>query len=113
MDVRLRTERSRKASEKTIRVVFKVLSAVLPHKKVHSHRAKPLKNPWQFERRDPIDTKHVQRRRIVAEHQRPSIARSPAKTLFAKAEFPIRQRQADIRVQQRYLRHSRPRDRRR
>ena len=47
-----------------------------------------MKNPWQVKRNDTTHSKHVERRRIVAEQKVASFTRSPPEALLAKGNVP-------------------------
>src|SRR5439155_21532806 len=95
---RLRTKRHAEFAADSARSIYKFLPAQLPKKKLHTQRTQPAHDGWQGHRRDPIDPKHVHRSGVVAQHDWTAIPRSPPETLPAKADLPIRKRQAHVRV---------------
>src|SRR5580693_8424915 len=59
------------------RAIDKLVASQLAQEEFDSHRTEPAQNARQFERRDPVDSKHVYGRSVVAEHHRTAVAGSP------------------------------------
>src|SRR2546427_249675 len=70
----------------------------LAEEEFRPHRPQPAEKSGQFQRRDAVDAKHLDRRRIVADSERSTVARSPRKALLSKSDLPIVQVQADVGV---------------
>src|SRR5437016_9771427 len=78
----------------------KVMASQLPQKPLYPDRPQPTQNARQLERRNAIDSKHVHRLGVVAEHQRPAFDGAPPQALFAKRNLPILKVHTDIGIKQ-------------
>src|SRR5580704_2251351 len=77
-------------------VQYKLMARQLAEEEFRPHRPQPVEKARQFQRRYPINVKHLDRRRIVAEVQRSTVTGFPREALLAKSDLPIVQIQADI-----------------
>src|SRR6266566_247393 len=80
------------------------------------HRSEPTEKRRQFQRSDSVQTEHLYRLRIVAEHHRAAVAGPPPQALLAESCLPVVKIQPDISVKKlelvyrRYRRSRRLRD---
>src|SRR5215472_6330290 len=65
------------------------MSGELTEEKFHPHRPEPLKEGGQFQRCDSVNAEHLDRQRIIAEHHRAAVARSPPQALLPKSRLPV------------------------
>src|SRR5207249_1712754 len=73
----LRRERLTELPENTRWIFYKFLSFQLAKEELRPHRSQPPKKARQLQRSSTVNSKHVDRWRIVAECHRAAVARSP------------------------------------
>src|SRR5882762_5087704 len=99
----LRIERLTVLPDEAGWVEYKLMARQLAEEEFRPHRPQPVEKAGQFQRRDAINVKHLDRRRIVAEVQRSTVAGSPGEALLAKSDLPIVEIQPDVSVKQMHL----------
>src|SRR6267143_2373860 len=94
----LRIERLTVLSDEAGWVEYKLMARQLAEEEFRAHRPQPAEKAGQFQRRYAVNVKHLDRRRIVAEVQRSTVAGSPREALLAKCDLPIVEIQPDVSV---------------
>src|SRR5437773_3340146 len=78
----------------------KVMAVKLSEEPLHSDRPQPTQKRRELKGRDAADSKHVYRLRIVTEHQRTALGRTPPQTLFSERNLPIPKVHTDVGIKQ-------------
>src|SRR6266487_937259 len=72
--------------DQALRTENKFVSGKLAQEELRAHRPEQPENGGQFKGRDAVNAEHFNGISIVAEHHRPTCARSPPKALLAKRD---------------------------
>src|SRR5713226_9405729 len=83
-----------------VAVEDKLMAVELPEKPLRPDRSQPAQYTGQFERRDTIDSEHVQWLDVVAEHQWPTLGRTPPQALLSERNLPILKVHTDVGIKQ-------------
>src|ERR1700694_127947 len=70
-------------------VKYTLMARQLAEKEFLPHRTQPVEKVGQFQRRDAVNVKHPDRRRIVAKVQGSTVTGCPREALLAKCDLPI------------------------
>src|SRR6267143_1933172 len=77
-------------------VEYKLMARQLAEEKFRPHRPQPVEKAGQFQRRDAVNMKHLDRRRIVAEVQGSTDTWCPRQALLAECDLPIGEIQPNV-----------------